>query len=73
MTADMTHEMAVRVLNRVKDGVNYPEQIIRKALFLTGDLHESSKGGPEPGGDSPGFTQGRCYGAEPSQRGTWGA
>jgi len=36
----MTHEMAMRILDKVKDGVSYPQWVIRKALELTGDLNE---------------------------------
>jgi hypothetical protein len=36
----MTHEMAMRILDKVKDGVSYPQWVIRKALELTGDLDE---------------------------------
>jgi len=34
----MTYEMAMRILDKVKDGVPYPEKIINMALELTGDL-----------------------------------
>jgi len=36
----MTHKEAMRILDKVKDGVPYPEKIIRIALQLTGDLVE---------------------------------
>jgi hypothetical protein len=36
----MTHADAMRILDKVKDGVPYPEKIIRIALQLTGDLVE---------------------------------
>ncbi len=36
----MTYEIAMRILDRVRDGVSYPEWVIRKALELTGDLDE---------------------------------
>lgn len=35
----MTYERAMRILDRVRDGVNYPEWLILKALELTGDLN----------------------------------
>jgi hypothetical protein len=34
----MTHKMAMRILDKVKDGIPYPEKIITMALELTGDL-----------------------------------
>lgn len=34
----MTHSDAMRLLDKVKDGVPYPEKIIKMALELTGDL-----------------------------------
>ena len=34
----MTHKDAMRILDKVKDGVPYPEKIILMALELTGDL-----------------------------------
>jgi hypothetical protein len=36
----MTHKDAMRILDKVRDGVPYPEKIIRIALQLTGDLVE---------------------------------
>jgi hypothetical protein len=36
----MTHKEAMRILDKVKDGVPYPIKIIRMALELTGDLVE---------------------------------
>ena len=34
----MTHKEAMRILDKVKDGVPYPEKIILMALEMTGDL-----------------------------------
>ena len=34
----MTYEMAMRILDKVKDGIPYPGKIINMALELTGDL-----------------------------------
>lgn len=34
----MTYEKAVQILDRVRDGVYYPEWVITKALELTGDI-----------------------------------
>jgi hypothetical protein len=36
----MNYETAMRILDRVRDGVSYPQCVIRKALELTGDLDE---------------------------------
>jgi hypothetical protein len=36
----MTYEIAMRILDKVRDGVPYPEKIITIALQLTGDLAE---------------------------------
>lgn len=37
----MTHKMAMRILDKVKDGVPYPEKIINMALEITGDLEQT--------------------------------
>ena len=37
----MTHREAMRILDKVKDGVPYPVKIIRMALELTGDLQQT--------------------------------
>jgi hypothetical protein len=37
----MTYEMAMRILDKVKDGIPYPEKIINMALELTGDLEQT--------------------------------
>jgi hypothetical protein len=34
----MTYEIAMRILDKVRDGVIYPQWVIRKALELTGDI-----------------------------------
>jgi hypothetical protein len=31
---------ANKILNRVRDGVPYPERVINKALFMTGDMDD---------------------------------
>ena len=36
----MTYEIAMRILDKVRDGVPYPQKIITMALQLTGDLAE---------------------------------
>ena len=37
----MTYKEAMRILDKVKDGVPYPEKIILMALELTGDLQQT--------------------------------
>jgi len=37
----MTYEDAMKILDKVKDGVPYPDKIIRMALELTGDLQQT--------------------------------
>ena len=34
----MNHQQAMRILDRIKDGGDYPASIINQALMLTGDL-----------------------------------
>ena len=34
----MTYEMAVKILDRVRDGAIYPEHVITEALKATGDV-----------------------------------
>jgi hypothetical protein len=38
---EMTHADAMRILDKVRDGVPYPIKIIRMALELTGDLQQT--------------------------------
>jgi hypothetical protein len=38
----MTHAQAMRILDKVRDGVPYPEKIILMALELTGDLQQKN-------------------------------
>jgi hypothetical protein len=38
---EMTHAEAMRILDKVKDGIPYPIKIIRMALELTGDLQQT--------------------------------
>jgi hypothetical protein len=38
---EMTHKEAMRILDKVRDGVPYPIKIIRMALELTGDLQQT--------------------------------
>jgi len=37
----LTHAEAMRILDKVRDGVPYPIKIIRMALELTGDLQQT--------------------------------
>lgn len=37
----MTYADAMRILDKVRDGVPYPIKIIRMALELTGDLQQT--------------------------------
>jgi hypothetical protein len=34
----MTYEKAMQILDKVREGVNYPAWVINKALELTGDI-----------------------------------
>ena len=34
----MTHEQAMKILDLVRDGANYPSHIVDQALKMTGDL-----------------------------------
>jgi len=34
----MTHQQAMHILDRVKEGWEYPESIVNQALMMTGDL-----------------------------------
>ena len=34
----MTYEIAIKILDRVREGVHYPQWVILKALELTGDI-----------------------------------
>ena len=43
----MTHEMAMRILDKVREGTPYPQIIIRQALMMTGDLDELQQEGSE--------------------------
>ena len=36
----MTHEMAMKILDKLKEGTPYPLIIINRALMMTGDLDE---------------------------------
>ena len=37
----MTYQQAMKILDKLKDGVPYPEKIITMALELTGDLQQT--------------------------------
>ncbi len=34
----MTHQKATQILDQVREGVPYPEHIVTKALWVTGDI-----------------------------------
>ena len=36
----MSYSQAIKILDQVRDGVQYPEHIITQALRLTGDLDD---------------------------------
>lgn len=36
----VTYQIAMRILDKVRDGVHYPQSVILKALELTGDIDE---------------------------------
>ena len=36
----MTHQDAKQILDRVREGIVYPEHVITQALTMTGDLNE---------------------------------
>ena len=36
----MSHQQAMQLLDRVRDGQHYPEHVITMALKMTGDLPE---------------------------------
>ena len=36
----MSHAQAMRILDKVREGVAYPEHVITQALRLTGDICE---------------------------------
>ena len=47
----MTHELAMKILDKLKDGTPYPETIVNKALMMTGDLDElQQESGEQCGG-----------------------
>lgn len=36
----MTHAMAMKILDKLKDGTPYPQRVVDMALMMTGDLDE---------------------------------
>ena len=38
--SSMTYELAVKILDRVKEGVAYPQIVVERALMMTGDIDE---------------------------------
>ena len=51
----MTHELAMKILDKVKEGIPYPKTVVDKALEMTGDLDELLEKGSE-----------HCRGQEPA-------
>jgi hypothetical protein len=39
----MTYKLAKRILDKVREGVQYPLQIINRALEVTGDLEQDQE------------------------------
>jgi hypothetical protein len=37
---EMTHELAMKILDKVKEGTPYPQRVVDMALMMTGDLDE---------------------------------
>jgi len=49
----VTHELAMKILDKVKEGTPYPQRVVDKALMMTGDLDElQQKGGEQCGGQA---------------------
>jgi len=49
----MTHELAMKILDKVKEGTPYPQRVIDKALVMTGDLDElQQESGEQSGGQA---------------------
>ena len=36
----LTHELAMKILDKVKEGVAYPRMVVERALMMTGDIDE---------------------------------
>jgi hypothetical protein len=68
----MTYEQAQKILDRVREGINYPPGIVDFALCLTGDLdaHEAH-GGQGVGAEIQTQGQGRWSGAGPDMVGRY--
>ena len=63
----MTYDLAVRILDRVRDGIFYPAEIIHQALVLTGDARSEDR--PEPWGNRVGTQE--CWRDRPEPRSGW--
>jgi hypothetical protein len=49
----MTHELAMKILDKVKEGTPYPQTIIQRALMMTGDMDElQQESSEQPRGQS---------------------
>jgi hypothetical protein len=47
----VTHELAMKILDKVRDGTLYPQRVVDIALMMTGDLDElQQEGGEQCGG-----------------------
>jgi hypothetical protein len=46
----MTHELAMKILDKVKEGTLYPQTIIQRALMMTGDMDELQQESSEQSG-----------------------
>jgi len=47
----MTYTLAMKILDKVKEGTPYPQRVVDKALEMTGDLDElQQEGGEQCGG-----------------------
>jgi len=43
----LTHQLAMKILDKLKEGTPYPQVIINRALMMTGDLDELQQEGSE--------------------------
>ncbi|CAB4141458.1 hypothetical protein UFOVP417_22 [uncultured Caudovirales phage] len=39
----MTYSDAIRLLDRVKDGVQFPDEVVAEALAMTGEQHHATQ------------------------------
>ena len=43
----LTHQLAMKILDKLKEGIPYPQRVVDKALMMTGDLDELQQEGSE--------------------------